>query len=66
MDGKTKLRAVDGAAITPEEAELLSAFRTMNGRGQRNALDAVQALARVFGRARPTLTLVQTIRRGDK
>lgn len=65
MGDKTKLHAVDGGAITPEEAALLCAFRAMESRGRSNALGAVQALARVFGRARPTLTLVPTSRNGD-
>jgi hypothetical protein len=64
MKDQPKLRAVDGGSITPEEAELLHAFRAMESRGRRNALCAVQALTRVFGRARPTLTLVPTSSQG--
>ena len=62
MVDKTKLRAVDGRSITPEEAALLCAFRAMDSRGRDNALCAIQAIARVFGRPRPTLTLVQNSR----
>jgi len=66
MADKTKPRPVDGGSITAEEAALLRAFRAMDSRGRDDALCAVQAIARVFGRPRPTLTLVQTIRHGDK
>jgi hypothetical protein len=64
MVDKAKLRAVDGGSITPEEADLLCAFRAMDNRGRSDALCAVQAIARVFGRPRPTLTLVPTGRQG--
>jgi hypothetical protein len=64
MKDQPKLRAVDGGSITPEEAALLRAFRAMDNRGRDNALCAVQAIARISVRPRPTLTLVPTSSQG--
>jgi hypothetical protein len=64
MKDQPKLCAFDSGSITPDEAALLRAFRAMDNRGRDNTLCAVQALARVYGRARPTLTLVPASSQG--
>jgi len=64
MNEHSKLLAVDGGTITPDEAELLAAFRAMHSDGRYNALRVMQIFASNYPRARPALTLVSSGKSG--
>jgi len=64
MNEHSKLHAIDGGTITPDEAELLAAFRAMHSDGRYNALRVMHVFASNYPRTRLALTLVSNGKNG--